>query len=296
MPRCLQALAPQADVEKIEIIVPYDERFGEIYRLRSEFPWIHFLEGNGHMTYAELRAYGVREARGTIVALTESHCLPDPDWCARILEAHAADHGAIGGAVEKETPDKLLNWAAYLADYGRYMNPVVEGPTSNLTDCNVSYKRAALDAIADVWADEFHEPEVHRALQSRGESLWLSSRIVVHQQRSLRLRDAVWDRYAFGRLFASTRVSAATWPKRVGYAGFSFMLPPLLLGRIAANILRKGRYVGQFVRSVPALMLLTTVWAYGECVGYLTGTPEPSLMPGVQRAGRGRHGGQEATG
>ena len=116
------------------------------------------------------------------------------------------------------------------------MNPIPEGSSPHLTDCNVSYKRAALNDVVGIWCGEFHEPEVHRALRARGESLWLSSRIVVRQQRSLHLSDAVWDRYAFGRLFASTRVSGASWPKRVVYAGFSFMLPPLLMGRIVVML------------------------------------------------------------
>ena len=293
--RCLTALAQQVGVPNLEIIVPCDESFGDLSALCAEFPRVKFLSVKGHRTYAELRALGVQKACGAIVALTEDHCTPDHDWCARILEAHAGPHAAVGGAVEKRQPDTILNWAVYLCDFSRYMNPVQEGPACYLTDCNVSYKRAALASIAHVWTDEFHETSVNWALQAQGESLWLSPRIIVHQQRTLRFRAAVRERYVFGRLFASTRVSATTWLRRALYAGSSFLLPPLLLGRVAGNVLRKRRCVGEFIRSLPALMLMTTAWAWGEFVGYLTGRPGTSLMSGMRRAGARPHSGKKPT-
>ncbi len=285
--RCLDGLKSQVGVPDVEILIPCDERIPEVSALRKQFPTVRFVHVEGKRSYAELRALGVRKARGTIVALTEDHCAPALDWCARILEAHAGPHAAVGGVVEKVQPDTMLNWAIYLCDFGRYMSPVPEGPAGYLTDCNVSYKQAALASIAHVWSDEFHETSVHRALQAQGESLWLSPRIIVHQQRSLPFGAAVRDRYAFGRLFASVRVSAITWRRRALYVGSSFLLPPLLLGRVASNVLRKRRHVGEFIRSLPALMLMTTIWAWGEFVGYLTGRPGKALMPAGRRPRQG---------
>ena len=92
---------------------------------------------------------------------------------------------AIGGAVEKQTPDKTLSWAFYLADYLRYLDPQ-EGPSDHLTDGNVSYKRAALEKIKHLWAEEFHENVVHAALAGNGGSLWLSPKIIVRQKRPSR--------------------------------------------------------------------------------------------------------------
>jgi len=293
--RCLTGLARQVSVPCLEVIVPCDEGFSDLSALCAEFPRVKFLSVEGHRTYAELRALGVQKARGAIVALTEDHCIPDLDWCGRILEAHAGPHAAVGGAVEKGQPDTTLNWAVYLCDFSRYMNPVPEGPAPYLTDCNVSYKRAALSSIAQVWIDEFHETSVNWALQARGESLWLSPRIIVHQQRSLRFGSAVRERYAFGRLFASTRVSATTLLRRALYAGSSFLLPALLLGRVAGNVFRKRRCVAEFVRTLPTLMFMTTVWAWGEFVGYLTGRPGASLTPGMRPAGARPEGSSEAT-
>jgi len=279
----------------VEIFVITDDRTGEVSDLQEQFPTVSFLHLEGHRTYAELRAHGVKKSHGQIVALTEDHCIPEPDWCARILDAHLDSHSVVGGAVEKGVPDTTINWAIYFLDYLRYMNPLTEGESNCLTDCNVSYKRAALDEIADVWSHEFHEPDVHWALMARGESLWLSPKITVRQQRSFSLNAAIWDRFSFGRLFAVLRLKAISPISRMFYAGGSFILPFLLVGRIAAQVVRKRRALTAYIRALPALTLLATVWAGGELAGYLTGRPGTYLMPASGQPGLNTRGSQEAS-
>jgi hypothetical protein len=292
--RCLDALILQEGIDEVEIIVAYDDRAGDMKALHEQYPNVRFLHIDGNRTFAELRAHGVKKSMGLIVALTEDHCIPSPDWCAQIVEAHSGHHAAVGGAVEKEVPDTAINWALYLCDYLRYSHPIEEGSSDSLTDCNVSYKRAALEATADVWADEFHEPNVHWALKHRAESLWFSPRIVVRQQRSFNFYEAVWDRFNFGRLFGALRVSESSFSRRLIYAGTSFLLPFVLIGRIVTLVFQKRRHIGPFIRAFPALVLLTTVWAAGEFSGYVIGRPGLALMAKVERT-KMRHEKAEAT-
>jgi len=280
IPRCLRALDRQEGVGPIEIIVPYDDTLPEVEALRGEFPRVRFLKLEGTQTYAQLRAKGFQAAAGDVLALTEDHCSPDPDWCARILDLHGQGHAAVGGAVDKTGSDSLLNWAIYLNDFGRYMNPVPEGPAPYLTDCNVSYKRSALEELAELWREEFHETTVNWALQDRGASLWLSPGVIVRQQRTLTFGYAMRERYSFGRLFASTRVAATSTAKRVVYSALSPALPAIIVGRVVRNVAAKRRGVGKFLLSLPHLLLLALVWSYGEFVGYVTGsatTPPPRV-------------------
>jgi hypothetical protein len=294
--RCLRSLTEQRDAVSTEIIVPCDESVRHLVSLSDEFPQVQFLQLKGvRFTYAELRAIGVRKSIGRIVTITEDHCTPSPDWCAQILRAHEAPHSAVGGSVEKRVPDTPLNWAFYLADYLRYMNPIPAGPAHNLTDCNVSYKRAALARIGSEWETEFHEPTVHEALRTNGDSLWLEPKIVVHQQRDLSLRTAIRDRYAFGRLFASTRFVDLSLSRRLFYSLLAMSLPIVLVGRVAGHILRKRRHVGEFVRALPHLILISTVWAAGESLGYLTGRPEEALSANRGRSNAPTQPGHEAV-
>jgi hypothetical protein len=280
--RCLDGLQQQTGIRDVEILVPHDDAFSVAAPLGARFPGVTFLRFTGRRTMAELRAKGVAGARADVVALLEDHCMPEPDWCARIVACHAGPHAAIGGAVEKgfapgRRDDSALDWAVYLTDYSRYMNPMAAGPTISMTDTNSSYKRSELDAIRDVWVEEFHENVVNERLQARGRSLWFAPDVIVREQRTLTLGAALRDRYAFGRLFASTRVADAPVSRRLFLTAASTVMPPVLLVRVARNLFSRGRHRWQFFRCMPQLVLMTAAWMGGEMAGYLTARPEKTL-------------------
>ena len=285
---CLDSLHRQTGSVEPEIIVPCDDAAIGPDPLRERYPAVTFLRLPGRRTPAELRTAAVRLSGGRIIALLEDHCVPDADWCSRILAAHEAPHAGIGGAVEKgfapgESRDSALNWAIYLTDYSRYMNPLPAGSAASLTDCNVSYKRAALDAIADLWAHEFHENVVNERFRQKGESLWFDPSIIVREFRPMTVSSALRDRFAFGRLFGSTRVESAPVSRRLVYAAASVVMPPILAHRAAGNLRSRNRHREQILRCTPALLFVSSCWMLGEMVGYLTGSPG-SLRP-ASRAG-----------
>ncbi|HEX7071983.1 MAG TPA: hypothetical protein VF190_14310, partial [Rhodothermales bacterium] len=47
--------------------------------------------------------------------------------------------------------------------------------------------------------------------------------------------------------------------------------------RVAKNVFGKRRYVGDFIRTFPAVLLVCSTWALGEFIGYVTGKPAPAL-------------------
>jgi Glycosyl transferase family 2 len=291
--RCLESLHAQTCAAEPEIIVPCDDALRGIDALRQKFPRVTFLKLPGSRTPAELRTAAVKQSRGRIIALLEDHCVPDAGWCARILAAHEKPYVAIGGSVEKgfapgSTDDTPLNWAIYLTDYSRYMNPLPEGRAPSLTDCNVTYKRAALDAIGSAWAHEFHENLVNEKLREAGGELWLDPSIIVREYRPMSIASAARDRYSFGRLFGSTRVVGVGIPRRLVYAAASVIMPPILAHRAAGNLRARDRHREQIGRCTPALLFVTSMWMLGEMVGYLTGSPG-SLRPAAQPAPSAAH-------
>ncbi|HSK18832.1 MAG TPA: glycosyltransferase [Longimicrobiales bacterium] len=280
--RCLDALTVQSAVT--EVLVPHDDTLGSLAALRDRFPRCRFVSLHGRQTPAALRTAATHAAGGEIIAFLEDHCVPAPDWADQLLEVHRAPHAAVGGAVDKGFPpgrddDSALNWAVYFTDYSRYMNPQPGGPSHSLTDCNVSYKRADLEAVRDSWNLEFHENIVNEALAARGATLWLAPEVVVLEQRTLTLGGALRDRYAFGRLFASTRVSGAPLRSRLTFTAGSMIMPPILVARVVRNLFARRRHRAQLLRALPALLLVTSTWMLGEFVGYVTGAPAARLRP-----------------
>lgn len=286
--QCLAALQPQTDALGAEVIVPHDNTLEDEEALRRAFPAVKFVAHQGIRTPAELRSTGAAMSSGDVVAFLEGHCRPAPDWCQRVLEAHDSTHAAIGGPIEKGLPDgggsdTALNWSVYLADYSRYMLPLPEGKTHALSDCNVSYKRSALEATREYWMTEFHENVVNGALQQSGATLWFNPAMTVFEQRQLTLSAAMRDRFSFGRLFGSTRVPGVALPKRLAWSAAALVMPPLLVARVVGNIQRRGRHRDQLLRCLPSLAMISAAWMAGEAVGYLTGTAGHALKPAAHR-------------
>ena len=280
---CLAALRQQSDPPPMEIIVPHPPALAGIDALRQQHRVVHFLEagdlrkytGRGYSRehHGELISRGLALARGDIVALIEDNDIVAPEWSRRVVEAHRLPVAGVGGAIENGI-NRPLNWAVYFCDFGRYQNPLPEGESVRASDANVSYKRAALEAIRPVWKEEFHEASVNGALVARGEKLTLAPGIVVHQHRQgLRLASALKERFIWGRSFGAWRSSQAEIRRRVFWAVFSPTLPVLLVVRMGAMALKRRRTLGAFVKALPLTATLSVSWSCGEFIGYLTGRP-----------------------
>lgn len=283
--RCLAALSQQRPAVDCEILVPFDRPVEAVARLAPEFPSVRFLPvegldsakaraGASREHHDTLRTVGLRAATASAVALTEDHAHVAPDWCAAMLEglSRFPEAGAVGGAVDCDS-DRAVNWAVYFCDFGRYQNPVPEGPASFVSDSNVVYRRAALDAVRDAWTDDYHETAVHDALARSGHGLVLTPRAVVWQARpDLTLTTALRERYVWARSYAGTRVRGRGLASRLPLAAGTPLLPFLLTLRLARTGASRG-HAARFVRVAPLVFLLNVVWSAGELVGYLTGRP-----------------------
>jgi hypothetical protein len=284
--RCLAALSGQEGAPPFEVLVPFDAPCADAVRLAARFPEVQFIALEGIDTAAAragssrehhdtLRTLGLRRARGRLVILTEDHAHADPRWCAGLVQG-LADHpraGCIGGAVECGGQG-MLAFAVWLCDFGRYMNPLVDGPAWYVSDSNVCYRRSVLDEVAAAWQGDYHETLVHGAIAAKGHELRLTSRVVVWQTRSdLTLGEALRERRVWGRSYAGSRVAGGSLVRRLVLAALTPLLAPLLTWRLLKGVLQKKRLVGRTVAALPLLLLLSSFWAVGEFVGYLTGRP-----------------------
>ena len=284
--RCLAALRAQQGAPALEVLVPYDAPCAGSVALGSRFPEARFLPLEGVDTSAAragasrehhdtLRTLGLRASRGRYVVLTEDHAHADPRFCAGLVAAleHHPKAGCVGGAVECGGRG-LLAYAVYLCDFGRYQNPLLDGPAWFVSDSNVCYRREALDAVAPTWRDgqDYHETIVHGAIAQTGFELRLTPAVVVWQTRSgLTLGEALRERFVWGRSYAGSRVAGAPLGHRLVQAVKTPLLPFVLTARLLRGALARKRDVGRALLATPLLLLLSAVWSLGELVGYLTG-------------------------
>lgn len=282
--RCLNHLLPQTDERAVEIIVPYDSTREGIGDLQARFSNVVFMSVSRIETkappgtqaafieiYDRLSAVGLDAAQGAILALLQDTTIPRADWCSQVLEAHDLPHEIIGGAVE-HGGSGALEWAVYFLDFGRYRLPLSEGPAQLVTDVNVSYKRAVLEAVRPLWIDGYHETLVNSTLVKQGAVMWQRPQIVVHIDRGrLALRSVLTERVQWGRLLGRLRSQGCSVGRRLAYLVSSPLIPLLLTARVTRRNLAVKQSRLQLIRSLPFLLLLATAWGVGEFLGYLHG-------------------------
>ena len=276
--KCLDSLSDQARDVDAEVIVPYDGWTRDVLDLGGDFPDLRFVDADSpdslkefhHSHYDRRRAVGIANTRGRLIALTEDHAVPSSDWCEQIIRAHAESEtvGVIGGAIENEI-DAALNWAWYYCDFGRYGRPFRSEDVDYVSDVNVSYKRAALMSVKEVWQSAYRETSVHWELRRQGHLLRLDPRIIVYQNRPrLSLTAAARERIEWGRAFAETRSREIGAASRGLLAIGAFFLPAVLFVRAVNCMVRQRRTLSQIAKSSPLIMLLVVLWSIGESIGY----------------------------
>jgi hypothetical protein len=289
--RCLNAIFSQPSDGELQVIVPYIPGRDPVDSAQQFFPLVHFVAvqsapapgisaGLDHYTYDLRRAAGLRATKGDIIAMTEDHAIPAPDWIMTIADLHRTlPYSAIGGTID-HTASGLLNWAVYLADFGRYQSPVREGPAQYVSDINISYKRRPLHLVRDSWTDGYHETAVHGRLMSEGNVLWLTPRLRIGYDRgTLPLRRLIRERVAWARLFAARRITTSPVRKRLGFLALTPLLPGLLYYRRIRDAASKGRTGARLWLASPILLFLLVLGAFGEFLGYVTGRAISKVPP-----------------
>lgn len=275
---CLAALRHQSGDVAIEVIVV--DRVGPSVTafVAAAYPEVRLIAVDEPRSVPELRALGLRAARGGLIAITEDHCIPPPDWCQAIRRAHAAHPGpAIGGAVDNGATERLVDWAVFFCEYGNFLSPAPRGVVRDLPGPNVSYKRDALLALPAASGDEFWETAVHGQFEARGCLLWSDPAVRMLHKKHFTLTSFLAERFHYSRAFAGRRNAGLGPARRLAYLLLAPLLPPLLLRRLGRRVLDRRRYRGLFLRALPHLALFTLVWAGGEIVGYALGPGESAL-------------------
>ncbi len=270
---CLKALHQQVGNISVEVIVADCVGTAITDLVATEYPEVKLIAFNEFQTVAVLRATAIRAAQGEIIAITEDHCIPPPNWYESIWQAHQKYAAvAIGGTVDNGATDRLLDWAVFFCEYGKFMSPGPDGIVHDLPAPNVSYKHHALTAMLDQLKQGYRETFVHNYLATQGEILWSDSTISMIHKKHFTLWGFLTERYHYSRAFAGQRNATMSPLRRIFYLCCAPLLPPLLLLRLSKQIFIRKHYLQKFCLAMPYLIIFTFTWAIGEVIGYAIGS------------------------
>ncbi len=271
--RCLSALRDQrgagGDVEILVVAHPshQGESFDEV---KARFPDCNWVEATQHHNVARMRGLGVAKSTGPLIALLEGDCVPASGWLDAL--SLVTPLGAVGGAVEPGDFSRGADWAAYFAEFGRYMLPLPES-TSQLPGANVVYLRAALPDARQLESEGFYETFINANIS---DSHPTNSGLIVRHERTWTLRGILATRFNHGRSFASLRTRGRPLAERIPFMLLTLALPLVLVARVTLEPFKRGRLVTRTILTLPWIVALSVSWSAGELAGYAAG-PGSSL-------------------
>ena len=268
---CLGSLLGQCQRLKAELLVARAGTAVDVSALGKTYPSVRFIPAPLNASIPQLRAIGMAQASGDVVALTEDHCIADENWVETLTQSAHSDADVVGGGMDNARRSRAVDWAAYFAEYGFFSADRPEGTSGTplLTGANVAYTR---DVIADVigWAEDGEwENVAHNRLVARGSMLRFARTAAIYQNQTYSVAGFCADRYEHGRDYARKRLAEEPGARRWFLLLASPLLPLLLTWRVARAAAR-GRW-GTFLRALPATVLFLTAWSVGEAAGYMRG-------------------------
>ena len=242
--------------------------------IRLRFPEVRLLRCDAGLSLPRMRAQALAVAQGSLILVTEDHCVPPASWLLDFhqLAREQPDAAVIAGCVENGVTERALDWATFLCEYAAFSPPIVEGYGGALAGMNVMYRRRALaDCPPELLTKGFWETTLHPWLAERGEKLLASNRIRIFHCKRFSWRLFAAQRYVYSRYYAGIRFPRERKLLRWTAALATPVLPVLLTWRLFRAAQQKPSLAGHAKRALPYLFGFFVIWAVGEAVGYLRG-------------------------
>lgn len=265
---CLEHLESRAPEAEVVVADWTDDATRRL--VRERFPHVKLLSFDEPMTVPELRAAGIFAADAPYVAVIEDHCNVAAGWAERLVAAHEQGRPVVGGSIRNSPHRRVRDWAAFLCEYSRYMEPAPRGAVDDLPGMNVSYDRRALREIDDLLREGRWESWLHARLLERGYVLWSEPEAVLDHAKDFGFREFLSQRYHYSRSYAGMR-NPELGRRRLLYVLASPLILPLMYWRIAGSVLTRRRHLRELALATPLILLYTGVWAAGEALGYAFG-------------------------
>lgn len=265
---CLEILLPQVAQVGGEILLADSSGIGLSVPVPEHLKAVRWIQALGASVF-HLRALGTAAATGNIIAWTEDHCRPAPDWCEKILDAHRAhpEFAAIGGSMENGSITTNADWANFLTTFAPFIAPIDLSKTDRVPPpANISFKRRAIPP-GEIGAGEIEFVIKPRLQKDR--SIGIDDRIVVRHIQSRSLFDSALSHFHNGRSTSGLVASQLSRENRRQRLRHCFRLPRAIVQNVTGPLAGKTSVEEPLRRALPVIRLLAICHAAGEFCGLL---------------------------
>lgn len=206
--RTLTAIRDQKADFFYEVLVIDSSNDGTAELIRADFPEVRLIHLEKQTLPGSGRNLGIREARGDIVAFTDSDCVPDPDWLQRLYNRHQElQCEAVGGSVVNGYPKSYVAWVSHLIEFNEWTQTTPEGFVQNIPTCNISYRKDLFQRLKVEFTDNFPTEDtiLNWHITSKGGQIYFDPAIrLVHLNR-VQFRKLFSHQYRLGGAVAVER-------------------------------------------------------------------------------------------
>lgn len=270
--RCLDSLRKQTN-DGFEIVLVDSSVDGTADFVAAHYPEVNLLRFRERKYCGGARNIGIAAARSNIIAFIDADCIADARWAEAILAAHREhDDWLIGGVVDNGNPNDRVGWGYYFGEFSAWMPGTHQGYVNEIPGCVLTLKRQAFEQYGPFIEGTYcSDSAMHWKMARDGHRALLVPTIRVSHINPSDLDHFADHSMRHGRNFGTVRSREQNWPqaKRWLHVITAPLLPLLLFARTARDVFRSGRYLRQFIASVPIVLLGQIAWAWGEMQGYL---------------------------
>ena len=216
-------------------------------------------------------AEGVRHATADLLAFTENHCFPDPQWAEYLIQGSDTAYAGVSPTIYNANPETPMSRAMYTLGYRRFaFTPAQE--LDELPMHNACFRREHLTPLGnDLEYFLADERRLHKRLRENGARFgFLETAVARH------INESTWSlfiqlNFCNGRRFGGRRGQSWHWGRRLFYAA-AFPVLSIPIWRENRRGVRRTldhSYAG--IRYEFLLWMGALMHASGEAFGYLTG-------------------------
>jgi hypothetical protein len=236
------------------------------------FANVRLVQVTSILPLAAARAAGVRAASAPIVAIGETHAFPHPGWAEALIKAHEQPWAVVVPAFCNANPEGPLSGAAFLRDYGLWMDGLPAGEIEFVPPYNTATKRSVL--LASGGAMErlvSRAEELASTLRAGGYRCYFEPAAKIDHANVARVSPYFAQRFLSGQVLAAGRIDQWSRARILLYICAAPLIPAVILTKLRTPIRlmrANGRLSG---RTLFALVLGAVTSAAGETVTYAFG-------------------------
>jgi O-antigen biosynthesis protein len=204
---CLTSLL-QMDYPDYEVILVDDGSTDNTQEIAAEFPKVRNIrQENLGLSFA--RNVGMKAARGSIVAYTDSDCMADKDWLYYLVAGFEQDDFVSVGGPNISPPAQSWAQACVAASPGQPSHVLItDSEAEHIPGCNMAFYKWALESIGGF------DPEYRKAgddvdvcwrLMAQGHRIGFSPSAVVWHHRRFSIRAYFKQQEGYGEAEALLR-------------------------------------------------------------------------------------------